>query len=274
MEIIKRDGVVEIHGCDDFEPNLIFDCGQCFRWDNNGIGIAGGKIAKVVRENDIVKVNCNTDDFDAFWADYFDISLDYAGIRNNFMTDTRMAAPLSFGKGIRILRQEPWEALVSFIISQCNNIPRIRGIIEKLCTLFGDEITYGEIKRFSFPDAKRLAVCTLSDLEPLRAGYRAKYILHAAQRVSSGEANLEKIAKLPTNEARAELLKFQGVGNKVADCTLLFGMGKYDAFPVDVWMKRALSEFFDNQIPDFGEYAGIAQQYIFHYIRNKANPKK
>ena len=272
MEIIKKANLVEIHGCEDFIPDLVFDCGQCFRWDKDGIGIAGGKIAKVVRENDVVKIHCNIEDFDTFWCNYFDLQLDYSDVRNGFGADARMIDPMNFGKGIRILKQEPWEALITFIISQCNNIPRIRGIVEKMCTLFGDEISFGDIKRFSFPNASRLAQCTIDDLAPLRAGYRAKYILSAAKRVASGEVNLQDIAKLPTMQARKELLAFEGVGNKVADCTLLFGMGKLDAFPVDVWMKRALSEFFDNEIPDFGDYAGIAQQYIFHFIRNKANP--
>lgn len=270
MEIIKKNGLVEIHGCDDFEPQLVFDCGQCFRWDSAGVGIAGGKIAKVIREEDIVKIFCKTEDFDSFWADYFDISLDYENIRQKFSQDSRMHDAISFGKGIRILRQEPWEALVSFIISQCNNIPRIRGIIEKMCAIFGEQVSCGDIKRYSFPSAETLSECTLSDLEPLRSGYRAKYILSAAKRVAGGEADLDVISKLNTADARKALLEFEGVGNKVADCTLLFGMGKLDAFPVDVWMKRALSEFFNNEIPDFGEYAGIAQQYIFHYTRNNA----
>ncbi len=273
MEIIKKAGFVEIHGCDDFVPSLVFDCGQCFRWDSDGVGIAGGKIARVVLEDQIVKIYCDPDDFDTFWSKYFDVSLDYSDIRRGFAQDKRMNDAINFGKGIRILKQEPWEALISFIISQCNNIPRIKGIIEKMCALFGEEVSFGDIKRYSFPTAERLAKCSLADLEPLRSGYRAKYILSAARRVAANETELERISELPTSDARKELLSFEGVGNKVADCTLLFGMGKLDAFPVDVWMKRALSEFFDNKTPDFGAYAGIAQQYIFHYIRNKAQVK-
>jgi len=272
MEIIKKDKLVEIHGCDDFVPDLVFDCGQCFRWDKDGIGIAGGKIARVVRENQVVKIYCNTEEFDNFWANYFDIESDYEKIRKSFSDHHKMNEAISFGKGIRILRQEPWEALVSFIISQCNNIPRIRGIIEKMCAMFGQKVRLGDYERFSFPEAEVLSECSLSDLESLRAGYRAKYILSAAKKVANGQVNLEEITKLPTSDARKALLEFEGVGNKVADCTLLFGMGKLDAFPVDVWMKRALAEFFNNETPDFGKYAGIAQQYIFHFIRNKANP--
>lgn len=269
MKIVKKEGLVEIHNCSDFTPAFVFDCGQCFRWDSDGVGIAGGKIARVTREGGITRIYCNTDDFETFWSNYFDLSLDYCEVIKTFNVSKQMTDAINFGRGIRILKQEPWEALVSFIISQCNNIPRIRGIIEKMCATFGDEVTLSDIKRFSFPSAERLAGLTLDDLEPLRSGYRAKYILSAAQKVANGEVDLCEIAKLPTPDARKKLLEFEGVGNKVADCTLLFGMGKLDAFPVDVWMKRALLEFFDNKTPDFGRYAGIAQQYIFHYIRNR-----
>lgn len=266
MKIIKTDKKVYIHNCEDFEPKLVFGCGQCFRWDNDGVGIAGGRIAKVSRDEGVVTIEC--DDFDEFWAEYFDIHTNYEEIRNSF-TDIRLKEAMDFGKGIRILKQEPWEALISFIISQCNNIPRIRSIIEKMCTLFGEEVEGFGVKRYSFPTPERLAKCELSDLEPLRAGYRAKYILNAAKLVASGELDLNAIKNMPTSLARKELLKLIGVGNKVADCVLLFGMGKLDAFPIDVWMKRALNEFYCGNAPDFGEFSGIAQQYLFHYIRNK-----
>ena len=269
MKIIKTDEKVEIHDCADFIPQLVFDCGQCFRWDSDGIGIAGGRIARVVRENDIVSIECSGEDFDIFWADYFDINTDYEKIRKKLLTDNTMTDAIAFGTGIRILKQEPWEALISFIISQCNNIPRIRSIIETMCSLFGEEIEGCGVKRYSFPSAEVLSKCTLEDLAPLRSGYRAKYILAAAKRVSNGEINLEEVRKMPTEHARKILLSFEGVGNKVADCVLLFGMGKLDAFPVDVWMKRALNEFFGGETPDFGELGGIAQQYLFHYIRNR-----
>ncbi len=266
MKIIKIDKKVCIHNCDDFVPKLVFDCGQCFRWSSDGVGIAGGRIARVSRENGVVSIEC--EDFDEFWAEYFDIYTDYELIRNSY-TDTKLKEAMEFGKGIRILKQEPWEALISFIISQCNNIPRIRSIIEKMCSLFGEEIEGFGVKRYSFPSAERLADCELSELEPLRAGYRAKYILNAAKLVARGEVDLNAIKSMPTEIARKELLKLEGVGNKVADCVLLFGMGKLDAFPIDVWMKRALNEFYDGKMPDFGAYSGIAQQYLFHYIRNK-----
>lgn len=268
MKIIKTDKMIEIHECDDFVPKLVFDCGQCFRWNSDGVGIANGKIARVKRENDIVYIECNPEDFESFWAEYFDIDTDYEKIRATF-TDSNLSEAMEFGKGIRILKQDTWEALISFIISQCNNIPRIRSIIEKMCSIFGEEVEGFGVKRFSFPDAKTLANCTLSDLEPLRAGYRAKYILNAARLVASGEVDLNEIKNMPTCLARKELLKLEGVGNKVADCVLLFGMGKLDAFPIDVWMKRALDELYGGKTPDFGEFSGIAQQYLFHYMRNK-----
>ena len=136
-----------------------------------------------------------------------------------------------------------------------------------MCANFGKEIVINGVNRYSFPTPDVLAAQTLESLDVLRAGYRAKYILSAAKRVASGEVDLCKVAQLPTDEARKILLSFEGIGKKVADCILLFGMGKHDAFPIDVWMKRALSEFFDGKVPDFGENSGIAQQYLFYYMR-------
>ena len=165
-----------------------------------------------------------------------------------------------------MLRQEPWEALCSFIISQCNNIPRIKGIVGKLCQKFGREIEDG----FAFPEAEVIAALTPEDLAPIRAGYRAEYIVSAAREVASGALDLEALKKLPTQEARKRLLAVHGVGKKVADCVLLFGLSKTDAFPVDVWIKRVL----DNVYPQgfdasvYGDLAGIVQQYLFFYARD------
>ena len=176
-----------------------------------------------------------------------------------------LAEAAQFAPGIRILNQDPWEALCSFIISQNNNIPRIKGIVERLCQTFGDEIDDGW---YTFPTAEKLASLEPEDLQPIRAGFRARYIVDGARKVSSGEINPEKIRVTEINSARSELMKITGVGIKVADCTLLFGLHRVEAFPLDVWMKRAMKTLFPEMSPkDFGEYAGIAQQYIFHYSR-------
>lgn len=264
-----------IDDCEDFSPAAIFDCGQAFRWnaDGNGVytGIAYGSPARVWSENGRVYIESREGDFGAVWRDYFDIERDYGELRREIGREKALEKACEFGKGIRILKQEPWEALCSFIISQCNNIPRIKGIVEKLCAMCGDEVELMGDKFFTFPSASDVAALSMKELGELRAGYRAAYISEAARGVADGSIDLARIESLPTDEAKTELLKIPGVGEKVASCTLLFGLGKLDAFPVDVWMKRAIAEFFGEGKFDyrrFGKYAGLAQQYMFHYMRN------
>ena len=194
------------------------------------------------------------------------MSLDYGKIRKQISgIHPILSEAAEYAPGIRILRQEPWEALCTFIISQNNNIKRIKGIVARLCESFGEEIARGE---YAFPTAKKMSELSVDDLAPLRAGFRNRYLVDAAQKVSSKEVDLKKCFTLPYDEARTELMKITGVGVKVADCTLLFGFHRIEAFPVDVWMKRAMERLFpDMTASDFGEYAGIAQQYIFHYSR-------
>ena len=177
-----------------------------------------------------------------------------------------MAEAAAFAPGIRILRQEPWEALCSFIISQNNHIPRIKGIIERLCQRLGAEIP--GTAWHAFPTAERLAACSLEDLAPLRAGFRAKYLLDAARKVASGQVDLARVAAAPVEEGRRELQTIFGVGPKVAECALLYGFHKTECFPLDVWMKRAMATLLPGRRPEeFGENAGLAQQYLFHYSR-------
>lgn len=258
----------------ELDPVKTFECGQCFRWnaDENGAytGVAGGRAARVVTENGRVYITSTAEDFNSFWKDYFDLGLDYEAIRLGFDAGDYLRRCAEFGVGIRILRQERWEALCSFIISQCNNIPRIKKIVETLCRCFGEEIELEGETLYSFPDASVLARLEERDLAPLRCGYRAEYIINAARAVDSGELDLEALARTDTDTAMKALLSVRGVGKKVANCAVLFGLGHMDAFPVDVWMKRALSEHFP---PDFdpktlGPYAGLAQQYIFYYARS------
>ena len=200
------------------------------------------------------------------WFDYFDLALDYGKIREDISEiHPVLKEAAKYAPGIRILRQEPYEALCTFIISQNNNIKRIKGIVGRLCESFGDEIEDGI---YGFPSAERLAEMTPDDLAPLRAGFRNRYIIDSAKKVASGEVDLELCKTADYETSRAELMKITGVGVKVADCTLLFGMHRVEAFPVDVWMKRAMEKLFPGMTAaDFGEYAGIAQQYIFHYSR-------
>ena len=267
-------GEVEITGITDFDPVRIFECGQCFRWnaDERGVytGVAFGCAARLRRDGDSIFITGTIEDFEAIWRDYFDLDRDYAEIRSRLCTDNFMKKATAFGAGIRILRQDKWEALCSFIISQCNNIPRIKKIISSLCREFGESFLFDGAAYYTFPDAARLAALCDTDLAPLRCGYRADYILTAALAVSSGELDLAALSLGSAEAARARLKKLHGVGNKVADCAVLFGLNKLDAFPLDVWMKRAVAEHygagFDPGI--FSPYAGIAQQYIFYYTRS------
>ena len=272
MDYIYKDGTMIVKNVTSLDLGETLDCGQSFRWRDNGdgsfTGVAYEKLVTVsIRDKDLHIENTTEQDFEKIWRNYFDLDLDYDSIRSSIGEIHPVLKEASaYAPGIRILRQEPWEALCTFIISQNNNIKRIKGIVDRLCTTFGNKI--GDTDFYTFPKPEILAELTPDDLAPLRAGFRNKYIIDASQKVASGEVDLEKCRNVPYDEARAELCKIKGVGNKVADCTLLFGMHRIEAFPIDVWMRRAMEKLFPNMTgEDFGEYAGIAQQYIFHYAR-------
>lgn len=254
-----------------FDLAQTLDCGQAFRWtkDQNNVwhGIAFNRYIELYEEEkNIVIKGSNQDDFENIWRYYFDLSRDYSAIIDKISQDKTVAKAAQYSSGIRLLNQEPWEALCSFIISQNNNIPRIKGIIERLCENFGQKIHGG----YTFPSAENIAKLTPDDLGVIRAGFRAKYIIDAAQKVSSGEINLETLKNTDYDTAREKIMTIKGVGPKVADCVLLYGLSHKNAFPRDVWINRALEQLFDGKIPDCVEnYGGIVQQYIFHYIRNQ-----
>ena len=244
------------------------DCGQAFRWSNHdGIwcGIAYGKYLKLYNDGkDIVIEGASKSDYDNIWCNYFDLKRDYDGIVAAISDNAKLKEISDITGNIRILRQEPWETLCSFIISQNNNIPRIKGIIERLCENFGDKIEGG----YAFPSAEKIAKLPEADLAPLRCGFRAKYIIDAARKVANGEVDLYALCDTDTASAAEELMKIKGVGPKVAACTLLFGCGHISSFPVDVWIKRAMQALFSDGLPEVAlPYAGIVQQYIFHYAR-------
>jgi N-glycosylase/DNA lyase len=253
-----------------FDLALTLDCGQAFRWtitdDGSFEGVAMGKYLKIKQENnDLIFYNTTEDDYNNIWKKYFDFERDYDTILKKARKTEILKSITKDCSGIRLLKQDPWEALCSFIISQNNNIPRIKGIINRLCENFGEKIDGG----YTFPTAKRLADLTVEDLAPLRSGFRAKYILSAAKKCST-EIDLNTLHSLEIDEARNILMTITGVGPKVADCTLLFGLGFMNAFPMDVWMKRAMAVLFDNKLPNgLEDCAGIIQQYIFHYARTE-----
>ena len=267
--------VFELCPAAELSPYKTFECGQCFRWNSDGsgayTGAASGRAARVFTEGGAAKIECGPGDI-GFWREYLDMGTDYAAVRESVMRGEYLTECAAIGEGIRILRQDRWEALCSFIISQCNNIPRIKSIVEKLCALFGEpfETPWGE--KFTFPSAERVALLEEPELAPLHAGYRAPYIINAARAVASGDIDLAAAAAMDGESARKYLKTLNGVGDKVANCAVLFGLHRLDAFPVDVWIKRALREHmppgFDPK--SLGEYAGLAQQYMFFAEREKA----
>lgn len=252
-----------------FNLERTFTCGQAFRWrkDENNVWscIVKDRFIKAEEKDNKLYFYTDNESFNSFWKDYFALNTDYKEICSTISKDAVLNKTVEYGKGIRILKQDPWEALCSFIISQNNNIPRIMGIIDRLCENFGERKEFG----FTFPSAEKIASLSLEDLAVLRSGFRAKYILDAAKKVASNEIDLEKTAAEKNIDiAREELMKIYGVGRKVADCTLLFGMGRLEAFPEDVWIKRAVKVLFNNEFPkELSTYAGVAQQFLFFYAR-------
>ena len=270
MEYIKTNRGIEIRIGKCFDLKNTFECGQCFRWNENTdgsySGIVGNQYTTVFRDGGFIVIeNADETDYQNIWEKYFDLNVCYDDIKRELISlDSRLKCAADSIDGIRILNQDPWETLCSFIISQNNNIPRIKGIVERLCENFGDKIENG----YTFPSAEKITALDIDDLAPLRAGFRARYIIDAARKVSSGEVNLESMREKPIEDCRKELMKITGVGEKVAECTLLYGLHRLEAFPIDVWMKKALSTLFSGVSPEnLGQYAGIAQQYIFHYSR-------
>lgn len=267
VKYINNDTVLTETNC--FDIGLCLDCGQAFRWkkDENGVwsGIAGGKMLKIAQDGDKVTLfNTSKSDFEDFWRVYFDLERDYDSIISAYDDESLVTACREYN-GIRILKQDEWEAVCSFIISANNNIPRIKGIIERFCENFGEEIDGG----YTFPSPEKTALLEVEDLSIIRSGFRAKYIIDAARKISSGEVDIEKIKNMNFEDAKTELLKIKGVGEKVAQCSLLYGFGRIEAFPVDVWVKRIVAELYPEGLPScIKGTEGIAQQYLFHWRRN------
>lgn len=261
----------------DFDLIHTFECGQCFRWNKNDdetyIGVVGDSIIVAKQENDFFEFNSNDT---SSLKNYFDFDRNYSDIKNKLCeVDDILAKAIPAGYGIRLLKQDPWETLISFIISANNNIPRIKKIIESLCQNFGKEIEYNEKVFYTFPDANIISKLSVEKLDIIKSGFRAKYIIDAAQKVSDGTVNLQLPFELKTDVAREYLKQIKGIGDKVADCILLFAYQKYDVFPKDVWTKRVLNELYGVEEKNFeffvsehfGELAGFAQQYLFYYMR-------
>ena len=248
----------------DFGLDDTLDCGQAFRWtkiaDNTYRGFYFNTPLTISQEDERIFRfhNTNEDTFLNIWYDYFDFDTDYNLLKERFSEDETLANACKFAGGIRILKQDSWETLSSFIISQNNNIPRIKGIINRLCEHYN-----------GYPLPAQMCDETIESLSYLRSGFRAKYIIDAVNQINTGKIHLKSIADMPIDEARKALMTIKGVGPKVAECVLLFGMYRTDAFPVDVWVKRVMERWYPNGLPECVKgYEGIAQQYLFHYIRN------
>ncbi len=258
----------------DLETTLF--CGQSFSWekvdDNKFAGIAGEKGAFVWKDEDSLCVqkldNTKLSDADiAFWRNYFALDVDYIKIKEKLCTHEVLAECVATAPGVQVLRQPFFDTLLSFIVSQNNHIPRITKIVKQMRKQFGRPISQ---EYYTFPSPEDLAKKTVEDLAELRAGFRAKYLVDAALKVASGEVSEERLRTLSNEEARRELCKIHGVGPKVADCVLLFSLGRWDIVPMDVWMKRAMETHFAGGMPQCADgIQGIAQQYIFHWMRTK-----
>ena len=285
MKVTQQGNTVILEDVKNFNPKHIFECGQCFRWikqeDDSYTGVAMGKVINVKQEgNKIYLDNTTKEDFDNIWYDYFDLGRDYESMVNTLkVMDEHLEKATEFGEGIRILKQDGWEMLISFIISANNRIPMIQRAINNLSKNFGTYI--GEYKNqeyYAFPTPQQLNKATIEEIRACSTGFRDKYIKSTAQIVNDENIDVLEYRKLPTAECLKELLKFNGVGPKVSDCIALFGMQKYDTFPVDVWVKRVMQEFYVEEdlsltkirkfgIEKFGDLAGFAQQYLFYYAR-------
>lgn len=276
MRVFEIGGELGIRDAGELDLKKTFECGQCFRWNGNGdgsyTGVAMGKAARIRRDGDTLFLTGGKADFDDIWRDYFDLDRDYETRRKRICIDGYMRRASDFGAGIRILNQDRWETLCSFIISQCNNIPRIKKIMETLCREFGAETELLGETYYTFPSAETVSELTEADLAPLRCGYRAPYIISAAKAVASGKLDLDALSGGDIIEAKRALTAMKGIGEKVANCVILFSLRIPGAFPIDVWMKKALAEHypggFDPSV--FGDDAGLAQQYMFYYQRESA----
>ncbi len=273
VTVKEKSGKIEVV-CGSLDIGRTLDCGQAFRWvqtaPSTWHGVAFGVPLTVSQEGEkIIFHDTCKDDFENIWKPYFDLERDYDAVCKRLKGDKHLERAINECSGIRILKQDEWEALCSFIISQNNNIPRIKGIIDRLCRLLGEDLGNGD---YSFPSAEKVLEAGVEGLAPIRAGFRAKYIIDAAEKFAGGEINIEKIYAGTLDEGRDELIKIKGVGEKVARCTLLYGFGKVDSFPVDVWVKRIMSELYPNGLPECtAGVSGIAQQFLFHWRRTVEN---
>lgn len=273
-----------------FEPVHIFDCGQCFRWnreeDGSYTGIFKNNVLNVKKEENNIRFEgiCEGN-IEEVIIDYFDLNTDYEKIKETLSNiDEYLKTSIEYGKGIRILNQDLWETIISFIISANNNIPRIKGIIDRISKKYGNKITYKGKEYYTFPDMKALGRASVEDLRALGLGFRDKRIYETTKMFLNKEITLEELENEKNVEVlREKLLTLSGVGGKVADCIMLFSLKKFSVFPIDVWVRRVMNELYikeedENKVSKtliqtlakekYSDLAGLAQQYLFYWKRD------
>ncbi len=269
--MIRINNTINFDNIGSFSLKNTLDCGQCFRWeeqvDGSYLGIVKNSVVKASQTGNVLKLeelsqnSINKED----WQEYFGFDTDYVTIESKLKSDDLLARAYKLSPGIRILKQDPWEALISFIISQNNNIPRIKKIIKSLCQVAGQEIISGVFK-FQTPQQ----ILNLSDekLESIKSGFRAKYIKNAAELMMNGTVNLKELAAKLNDEALDELMQIKGVGVKVGSCVLIYGFNKLNVMPVDVWVKRGIDKYFKNGwSEEVKGLEGVAAQYLYNFLR-------
>lgn len=287
--LASENGWLKIAFSGDFSTARTAFCGQCFRFrflqgefppppagcGAAVFGIAQGRAVAFADDGIYLYVYASAEDFENIWQHYLSLDADYESANEKILHalsgagQAHMHAALHAARGIRLLRQDPWETLCSFILSQNNNIPRIRKIIEALCQAYGEEIPGGH----AFPTPRALANAGRDAIFSLGAGFRADYIWEAAGKIAEGTFSLSRVQEAETyEEARQMLCTLRGVGPKVSACVLLFGLDRTEAFPIDVWMQKVIDRRFGGNLDPavFGNWAGLAQQYLFYYERTAA----
>jgi len=283
MKIIEKDNMLIIEDIKDFNTTHIFDCGQCFRWnkeeDGSYTGVVSGKVINVSQlGTKVIFDNLTLDDYHIV-KDYFDLDTDYEKIKEKVSTDDIMKKAIDFGCGIRILNQDEWETMISFMISANNRIPMIKKVIENLSCKFGNFITsYRGRDYYSFPTPEQLAEAPVDKIIECKAGFRAPRIKDAAERFLNERDTIYDLKNKSYQEGLDYLKTYSGIGDKLANCILLFSMKQFDTFPVDVWVRRVMQTLYvDKDTSDkeirrfaeekFGDFSGYAQQYLFYYAR-------
>lgn len=285
-----QEQIYKINNIKSFEPKHIFDCGQCFRWnemaDGSYTGTFGRNVLNVKKENKEIRFKGLVDgNIEDICNKYFDLDRDYEKIKKDlYKIDNNMKTSINYGEGIRLLNQDLWETIISFIISANNNIPRIKGIIDRISKTYGEKIVWEGKEYYTFPTPKQLSKATIEDLRKLGLGFRDVRVYETTKIINAKKVDLEKLHKEEnTQHVREILLTLPGVGPKVADCILLFStLKRLEVFPIDVWVRRVINELYiKNENEEkvnkkeieqlakqkYGNLAGIAQQYLFYWKR-------